>query len=109
MRTSKPNRTDRRRAKPTTITDVAREAGVSVASVHRVVNGHRNVAAATRQRILAVVERLRYVPNIGARSLVTRRTHVVGVLLPDLRGDFFSELIRGIDVAARDKGLHLLL
>ena len=106
MRTSKPNR---RRAKPVTIRDVAREAGVSVASVHRAVNGHLNVTAATRERVLAVVERLHYVPNNGARSLVTRRTHVIGVLLPDLWGDFFSELIRGIDAAAREKGLHLLL
>jgi LacI family transcriptional regulator len=92
-----------------TLRDVAREARVSVASVSRVVNGHENVSEATRKRILEVVERLRYVPHTGARSLITRRTHAVGVVLPDLHGEFFSELIRGIDAAARERGLHLLL
>jgi LacI family transcriptional regulator len=92
-----------------TITDVAREARVSVASVSRVVNGHANVLPETRQRIAEVIHRLRYVPHTAARSLITRRTHVIGVLLPDLYGEFFSELIRGIDAAARDQHLHLLL
>jgi LacI family transcriptional regulator len=92
-----------------TITDVAREARVSVASVSRVVNGHANVLPETRQRITEVIDRLRYVPHTAARSLITRRTHVIGVLLPDLYGGFFSELIRGIDAAARELQLHLLL
>ncbi len=92
-----------------TIKDVAREAGVSVASVSRVINGHHNVQAQTRARILAVVERLRYTPHLGARELITRRSRVIGVLLPDLYGEFFSELIRGIDGAARERKLHLLL
>lgn len=92
-----------------TIVDVAREARVSVASVSRVINGHTNVTAATRQRIVEVVERLRYVPHTTARSLITKRTHVIGVLLPDLYGGFFSELIRGIDSAARELQLHLLV
>src|SRR4249919_1755410 len=93
----------------TTINDVAREARVSVASVSRVVNGHANVLPETRQRITEVIDRLRYVPHTAARSLVTRRTHMIGVLLPDLYGVFFSELIRGIDAAARELALHVLL
>lgn len=92
-----------------TVTDVAREAGVSVASVSRVVNGHTNVTRETRKRVEEVVARLGYVPHIAARSLITKRTHLIGVLLPDLYGGFFSELIRGIDAAARDQGLHVLL
>jgi LacI family transcriptional regulator len=52
---------------------------------------------------------LRYVPHAGARSLITRRTDTVGVLLPDLHGEFFSELIRGMDTAARASGRHLLI
>ena len=92
-----------------TSTDVAREARVSVASVSRVVNGHTNVTPETRRRIVEVVDRLGYVPHTTARSLITRRTHVIGVLLPDLYGEFFSELIRGIDSAAREQRLHLLL
>jgi LacI family transcriptional regulator len=104
-------RTQRPASKPraTTITDVAREARVSVASVSRVINGHTNVTPQTRQRITEVIDRLRYVPHTTARSLITKRTHVIGVLLPDLYGEFFSELIRGIDSAAREQHLHLLL
>jgi len=104
-------RTRRTASKPraTTITDVAREAQVSVASVSRVVNGHTNVTPETRQRVIEVIDRLRYVPHTTARSLITRRTHVIGVLLPDLYGEFFSELIRGIDAPAREQHLHLLL
>lgn len=72
-------------------------------------NGHGNVLPETKERILQVVERLRYTPHVGARELITKRTRVIGVLLPDLYGEFFSELIRGIDSAAREQKLHLLL
>ena len=92
-----------------TIKDVAREAGVSVASVSRALNGNGGVTAETEQRIRAVAAKLRYVPHSAARSLITRRTHTIGALLPDLYGEFFSELIRGIDLAARAHGLHLLV
>ena len=92
-----------------TIKDVAREAQVSIATVSRVVNGHGNVTDATRTRILGVAERLRYVPDSAARSLITGLTHTIGVLLPDMHGEYFSELIRGIDRAARLRGLHLLV
>jgi len=92
-----------------TIRDVAREAKVSVASVSRALNGNSNVTDSTRNRILKVAARLRYIPHSAARSLITRRTHTIGALLPDLFGEFFSELIRGIDLAARARGLHLLV
>jgi LacI family transcriptional regulator len=92
-----------------TIKDVAREARVSVATVSRALNGSASVTAQTRRRILGVAARLRYVPHGAARSLVTRRTQTIGALLPDLFGEFFSELIRGIDLAARARGLHLLV
>jgi LacI family transcriptional regulator len=92
-----------------TIRDVAREARVSVASVSRALNGHTSVTAPTRERIAEIAKRLRYVPHSAARSLITRRTQTIGALLPDLYGEFFSELIRGIDLAARARGLHLLV
>ncbi len=92
-----------------TIRDVAREARVSVASVSRALNGHTSVTEQTRGRIADVAARLRYVPHSAARSLITRRTQTIGALLPDLYGEFFSELIRGIDLAARARGLHLLV
>ncbi|MFT7721674.1 MAG: LacI family DNA-binding transcriptional regulator [Roseateles sp.] len=94
---------------PATIKDVARAAGVSVATVSRALNGAENVLPDTRQRIVDIARELRYVPSGAARSLITRRTDTVGALLPDLHGEFFSELIRGIDQAARARGLHLLL
>ncbi len=92
-----------------TIKDVAREAKVSVASVSRALNGGVGVNADTSQRIREVASRLRYVPHAAARTLITRRTNTIGALLPDLYGEFFSELIRGIDLAARARGLHLLV
>ena len=92
-----------------TVKDVAREAQVSVATVSRVINGHSNVTQDTRARIIAIADRLRYVPDSAARGLATGLTNTVGVLLPDLHGEFFSEIIRGIDTAARRRGLHLLL
>lgn len=96
-------------ASPATIKDVARAAGVSVATVSRALNGADNVLPDTRQRILDMARELRYSPSGAARSLITRKTDTVGALLPDLHGEFFSELIRGIDQAARARGLHLLL
>ena len=95
--------------KKATIKDVAREAKVSVASVSRALNGQGGVTAETLERIRVAAKRLHYIPDNAARSLITRRTHTIGALLPDLFGEFFSELIRGIDLAARSRGLHLLV
>jgi len=92
-----------------TIRDVARTAGVSVATVSRVHNGSRLVVEATRRRVRAVATRLGYLPHAAARTLSTNKTSTVGVLLPDLYGEFYSELIRGIDHTAQRHGYHLLL
>src|SRR5690606_1713587 len=92
-----------------TIRDVAREAKVSVATVSRALNGHSNVAEPVRRQVLEVARRLRYSPHGAARSLSSRSTQTIGVVLPDLHGEFFSELIRGIDAVARARHRHLLL
>lgn len=92
-----------------TIKDVAREAKVSVASVSRALNGSGGVTAATERRVREVAARLRYIPHSAARSLITRRTNTIGALLPDLHGEFFSELIRGIDQEARVRNMHVLV
>jgi len=92
-----------------TIKEVARAAGVSVATVSRVLNDSGPVAGDTRDRIRKVAGELRYMRNDAARSLSTRRTATVGVLLPDLYGEFFSEVIRGLEQAAQTAGFHLLL
>jgi len=93
----------------TTIRDVARAAGVSVATVSRVFNDSGPVRETTRRSIIEVARRLQYTPNLAARSLSTRRTATLGVLLPDLYGEFFSEVIRGIDQAVQREGYHLLV
>lgn len=97
------------RSRTITIKDVAREAEVSVATVSRALNGHDNVAEPVRKLVLETASRLRYQPHAAARSLSSRRTQTVGVVLPDLYGEFFSELIRGIDQVARAHRQHLLV
>jgi LacI family transcriptional regulator len=92
-----------------TIKDVARVARVSVATVSRALNASSNVTEETRRLVASAAAKLGYIPHEGARSLSSRRTRCVGAVLPDLHGEFFSELIRGIDRAARVHGMHLLL
>ena len=92
-----------------TIKDVARRANVSVATVSRALNGHLYVADEVRRRVLGIAQELRYSPHHAARSLSSRSTQTIGVVLPDLHGEFFSELMRGIDGVARERGLHLLV
>src|SRR5258705_7290542 len=92
-----------------TIKDVARAAKVSVATVSRVINGSGPVKEETRRLIREVAGKMRYVPHSGARSLITSKTETLGVLLPDLYGEFFSEVIRGMDDTAQKNGFHLLI
>jgi LacI family transcriptional regulator len=84
-------------------------AGVSVATVSRVFNDSAVVSPSRRDRVRKAAAHLNYWPHGAARSLITNRTHTIGVLLPDLFGEFFSEVIRGIDHAAREASLHVLL
>lgn len=97
------------RPRGATIRDVAARAGVSVATVSRVFNAAEVVTDQTARRVREAAHALRYAPHVAARSLSTRRTGTIGVLLPDLHGEFFSEVIRGIDGAARRSGYHLLV
>ncbi len=92
-----------------TIREVAARAGVSVATVSRALNNTSLVTAETSRRVKEVVRRMKYVPHAGARSLSTQRSHTIGVLLPEVYGEFFSEVIRGIDIAARGRGYHVLV
>jgi LacI family transcriptional regulator len=92
-----------------TIRDVAREAGVSIATVSRVFNQAALVTESTAQHVRTVAARMDYWPNSAARSLITQRTHAIGVLLPDLYGEFFSEVIRGIDLASRRERYQVLV
>ncbi len=91
------------------IIDVAKEAGVSIATVSRVINGSDKVKSETRDRVLEVVQHLKYAPNPAARGLIMKRTEAIGLLLPDLHGEFFSEIIRGADEAVQSKNYHLIV
>lgn len=92
-----------------TIRDVARRAQLSVATVSRALNGLENVSEEARERITAAVKELGYVPHAGARSLSLARNNAIGVVLPDLHGEFFSEIVRGMDREASQHGYLLLL
>lgn len=92
-----------------TIRDVAAKAGVSVATVSRVLNRKGPIREATYQKVIEVAEAMKFVPHAAARSLSMRSTETVGVVLPELYGEFFSEVIRGVDVAARQHGYHIIL
>ena len=92
-----------------TIKDVAKQAGVSIATISRVLNKSDRVRPATRDRVLKIARKLKYSPNAAARGLITRRTEGIGLLLPDLHGEFFSEIIRGADQTAQLAGFHLIV
>src|SRR5436305_11886500 len=109
MAAQTPRSRRRRRTAAVTIHDVAARAGVSVATVSRVLNRNAPVRQETLQHVQDVARRLRYVPNTAARALSIRRSNTIGVVLPDVHGEFFSEVIRGIDVAERTSGFHILV
>lgn len=92
-----------------TIRDVARRAQLSVATVSRALNGFDNVSEKAKEQVAQAVRELGYVPHAGARSLSLSRTNAIGVVLPDLHGEFFSEIVRGMDREASRRGYLLLL
>jgi DNA-binding LacI/PurR family transcriptional regulator len=96
------------RARPT-IYDVAREAGVSTATVSRALNDTGQIAPATRQAIEAAIERLGYRPNTIARSLVTKSTQTIAFLLPDITNPFYAALVNGIQQVALANDHTMLL
>ncbi len=92
-----------------TIKDVARVAGVSVASVSRVLNNGPKVSKATIEKVTKVMQELNYSPNANARALVTQKSTTLGVVIPDLVDPFFASLAQGVEQVARQKNMQLLL
>jgi len=93
-----------------TIKDVAERAGVSPATVSRVLNGQqRYIRPETRERVLRAVQELGYLPDRRAQALRRRRTGVIGVLTPDISNPFFSLLVRGVEHEARAHGYSVLI
>jgi DNA-binding LacI/PurR family transcriptional regulator len=91
------------------IKDVAREAGVSTATVSHVINNSRYVTEATREKVLSAVEKCNYYPNAHARSLASGRSNMLGVLVSDIANPFFPELVKSIEEAAFERGYDLIL
>jgi LacI family transcriptional regulator len=92
-----------------TISDVAREAGVSLMTVSRVVNNKEGVSQDTRQQILEIIEKMGYRPSSIARSLVTRRTGTLGLIVPDIANPYFSSMAHGVAEVAYAQGFSVLL
>jgi len=95
-------------ARPT-MRRIAGELGVSVMTVSKVLNNHGDISEATRDRVLAKIEELGYQRNAVARSLTLRRSHTIGIVIPDLMHSFFVEIIAGIEPVASARGYGLLL
>ncbi|WP_438864207.1 LacI family DNA-binding transcriptional regulator [Neptunicella sp.] len=92
-----------------TIKDVARQAGVSVATVSRVANNGPKVGQKTRDKVTKIMQELGYTPNANARALVTQKSSTVGVVIPDLTDPFFASLANGVEKIARQENRQLLL
>ncbi|MCB1768718.1 MAG: LacI family DNA-binding transcriptional regulator, partial [Candidatus Competibacteraceae bacterium] len=91
------------------IKDVAKRAGVSVASVSRVLAGHSGVTDATRQRVLEAVQALDYRPDLAARRLRSRRTDTIGLIVSDIRNPFFTEISRAVEDVAYQNRMRVIL
>jgi LacI family transcriptional regulator len=92
-----------------TMRDVARQAGVSINTVSRVVNDYGEVSDATRLRVLAAIEELGFRPNALARSLVSGKTQSVALIIPQITDPFFPEVVLGVESVARRQGYSVLL
>jgi LacI family transcriptional regulator len=92
-----------------TIQDVAKRAGVSIATVSRVLNGSAHVNAEVAARVHAAVKDLQYQPSRAARALRVNRTTIIGLLISDIQNPFFTALIRGVEDVAQRNGYSLIL
>jgi LacI family transcriptional regulator len=93
----------------TTITDVAKQAGVSMKTVSRVLNNEPNVAKSTRERVLAAASQLQYRPNLAARGLASSRSYLIALLYDNPNPNYVIQIQRGAIDACRRHGYHLLL
>jgi LacI family transcriptional regulator len=97
------------RPRTATIKDVARESGVSYSTVSRALNDSPLVNDKTKQRVLSVANRLRYLPNVHAQGLARGRSHMLGVVVPDLRGTLLMEVAEEAERALANAGYRALL
>ena len=93
-----------KREKSATISDVARVAGVAKSTVSKVLNGRMGISLETREKVLRVAKELHYRPSIIARSLKSKRTRAIGLVLPNILNPFFLSILKGVEDAAIDNG-----
>src|SRR5512143_3660027 len=98
-----------RRSSSVTIRDVAREAGVSVATVSRYINKNAPISTEVADRLQQIMSEMKYVPHAAARHLASRKTRVVGLLLNNLHNDFFVPLLNGVEAVIRKRGYNLIV
>jgi LacI family transcriptional regulator len=89
--------------------DIARDLGVSVVTVSKALRDHPDISKATRERIILKAKELGYRPNLTARSLVTGRSHLVGLIVPDLIHPFFADVAKGLSLELRKQGYFLVI
>lgn len=92
-----------------TIYDVAREANVSLATVSRVLNNSPHVRESTRRRVQDAIDKLGFEPNLVASALMTKRTRLVALLVPDISNPFYAEVARGVEDAAAELGYNCVI
>ncbi|MBA4383759.1 MAG: LacI family transcriptional regulator [Anaerolinea sp.] len=92
-----------------TIMDVARKAGVSIATVSRVINNLQNVSENTVRRVEDAIAALHYTPNAAAQDLAKQATHSIGLLVPEISGMFFQPMLSGIETGASNSGYDLIV
>lgn len=94
---------------PARMKDIARDLGVSVVTVSKVLRNHSDISPETRERVLKRMKELNYRPNLAARALVTGRTYMIGLVVPDLVHPFFAEVAKGLSKILRKKGYGLVI
>jgi LacI family transcriptional regulator len=92
-----------------TLRDVARLAGVSIATASAVINNKNNVSEKSKQRVKGAMEALDYHPDQVARSLKVRRTDTIGIVFPDVRNPFFTDVMQGVEAEARRSGYSVIM
>jgi LacI family transcriptional regulator len=92
-----------------TLQDIANHAGVSNATVSRVINNPTSVAPKTRKNVLSVIKKFNYVPNAVARSLSRNETNIIGIIVPDITNPFFGKIIRGINTILREMDYNIAM
>ena len=95
--------------KATTIVDIAEKANVSVSTVSRVLNNTGRIGDSTRKRVMKIAEEMNYIQNNVAASMVLKRTHMLGVIVPDIFTPFYAEVIQGAESVARENGFTIIV